>query len=64
MARIDDVRNQLQSASDELADLALSLLGQAVDISEEHERVELANQERRVTKARRAVEKAIGVLGE
>jgi hypothetical protein len=64
MARIDDVREQLRSASDELADLALSLLGQAVDVSDDHERVALANQERRVTKARRAVEKAIGALGE
>lgn len=63
MARIDDIRAQLVHSSEELADLALSLLGRAVDVSEEHERVELANQERRVTKARRAVEKAISVLG-
>lgn len=62
MSRVDEVREQLQHASDELAELAISLLGQAVSAGEDHERVELANTERRVTKARRAVEKAIHEL--
>ncbi len=62
MSRVDELREQLQSTSDELADLAISLLGQAVSVTEDHERVELATTERRVTKARRAVEKAINEL--
>jgi NTP pyrophosphatase (non-canonical NTP hydrolase) len=62
MSRVDDVREQLQTISEELADVALSLLGQAVSAGEDHERVGMANLERRVTKARRAVEKAINEL--
>jgi hypothetical protein len=62
MSRVDEVRDQLQSVSEELADLALSLLGQAVDESEDHERAAFTSLERRVTRARRAVEKAIHEL--
>ncbi len=64
MSRVDEVREQLQSVSEELADLAISLLGQAVSAGEDHERVGMANMERRVTKARRAVEKAIHELSD
>ncbi len=47
---------------EELADLATDLLRMALDSHEEHERVRLAAQEKRVTKARRAVEKAVAEL--
>ena len=62
MAQVDDIRDRLRQISEDLADLAVSLLSRAVDTDEEHERVALANQEKRVTKARRAVEKAVDTL--
>ena len=62
MAQVDEIRDRLQQISEDLTDLAVSLLSRAVDTDEEHERVALANQEKRVTKARRAVEKAVETL--
>ena len=57
--QLDDVRDRLQGIADDLADLALERLRAAVG-SEEPDR--LAAEERRLTKARRAVDKAIAVL--
>lgn len=56
---VDDVRERLQSVADDLADLALDALRRAVD-----DGPEAAGEERRLTRARRAVEKALAVLGE
>lgn len=57
---IDDVRERLRAVSEELADLALDRLRRA---AAEPDPV-LVAEERRVTRARRAVEKAVAVLGE
>ncbi len=59
-AEIDDLRERLRSVSDDLADLALVRLRAAVDADDEAP----VNEERRLHRARRAVEKAIAVLGE
>jgi hypothetical protein len=54
----DDIRRRLQAISDELADLAIERLRESIDAGGE----ELPVDERRLTRARRAVEKAIAVL--
>ncbi|MDQ3570115.1 MAG: hypothetical protein M3396_05720 [Actinomycetota bacterium] len=55
--QLDDIRDRLEVIAEELADLALDRLQESLaegtDISEE----------RRLTKARRAVERAAGILG-
>jgi hypothetical protein len=55
-----DIRERLQAISEELADLAIERLRESIDSGG----VELPVDERRLTRARRAVDKAIGVLGE
>jgi hypothetical protein len=61
MQRIEDATDKLRAMSEELADIAMDLLRNAVG-AEDHERVEAANLERRVTRARRSVEKAVNLL--
>jgi hypothetical protein len=61
MQRIEDAADKLRALSEELADIAMDLLRNAVG-AEDHERVEAANLERRVTRARRSVEKAVNLL--
>lgn len=61
MQRIENAAEKLQSLSEELADIAMDLLRNAMG-AEDHERVAAANLERRVTRARRSVEKAISLL--
>jgi hypothetical protein len=61
MQRIEDAADKLRAMSEELADIAMDLLRNAVS-AEDHERVEAANLERRVTRARRSVEKAVNLL--
>jgi len=56
----DDIRQRLEGISDELADLALERLRESIDAGG----TELPVDERRLTRARRAVEKAIGILRE
>ncbi len=58
MADIDDLRSRLEGIAEELADLAISLLRTAVEEGAAT-RPEL---ERRVTRARNAVEKAVHLL--
>jgi len=58
MADIDDIRSRLEGIAEELADLALDVLRNAVDEGAER-RPEL---ERRLTRARNAVEKAAHLL--
>ena len=57
-----DLADRLRDCAAGLADQALGLLRGAMHASDESERAALAAQEKRVTRARRAVEKAIGLL--
>ena len=56
----DDIRSRLQTISEELADLAIARLRDSIDAGGS----ELPVDERRLTRARRAVETAIGILQE
>lgn len=56
----DDLRARLQVISEELADLGMERLKQSIDAGGD----ELPVDERRLARARRAVEKAIAVLTE
>jgi hypothetical protein len=56
----DDIRGRLEAISEELADLAIERLRESIDAGGD----ELPVDERRLTRARRAVEKAIGILRE
>jgi hypothetical protein len=56
----DDIRGRLQAISEELADLAIVRLRESIDAGGK----ELPIDERRLTRARRAIEKAIGILAE
>lgn len=56
----DDIRRRLQGISEELADLAIERLRESIDAGG----IELPVEERRFTRARRAVEKAVAVLSE
>jgi hypothetical protein len=54
----DDIRQRLETIAEELADLAIERLRESIDAGGG----ELPVDERRLTRARRAVEKAIGIL--
>ena len=56
----DDIRQRLESIAEELADLAIVRLRESIDAGGH----ELPVDEKRLTRARRAVEKAIGLLTE
>ena len=56
----DDIRARLEIISEELADLAIQRLRESIDAGG----AELPVDEKRLTRARRAVEKAIGLLTE
>jgi hypothetical protein len=56
----DEIRSRLEVIAEELADLALIRLRESVDAGG----TELPVDEKRLTRARRAVEKAIAVLTE
>jgi hypothetical protein len=56
----DDIRQRLEGISEELADLAIQRLRQSIDAGGD----ELPVDERRLTRARRAVEKAANLLRE
>jgi hypothetical protein len=62
MQAIDEALEDLRATSERLADVSLQLLGRALETVEEHERHQLAQLEKRISKARRAVEKAIAEL--
>ncbi len=55
-----DIRRRLEAISEELADLAIERLRSSIDAGG----VELPVDERRLTRARRAVEKAAAILGD
>ena len=54
----DDIRARLEAISEELADLAIARLRDSIDNGGH----EIPVDEKRITRARRAVEKAIGLL--
>ena len=56
----DEIRGRLEVISEELADLAIVRLRESIDAGG----TELPVDEKRLTRARRAVEKAIHILGE
>ncbi|MGI9604298.1 MAG: hypothetical protein ACR2QE_20635 [Acidimicrobiales bacterium] len=56
----DDIRTRLERISEELTDLAISRLRDSIDAGG----TELPVDEKRITRARRAVEKAINLLSE
>jgi hypothetical protein len=56
----DEVRNRLEAIAEELADLAIQRLKESIDAGGD----ELPVDERRLTRARRAVEKAAAILRE
>ena len=56
----DDIRQRLEAISEELADLAMERLRESIDAGG----AELPVDERRLTRARRAVEKAAAILRE
>ena len=56
----DEVRQRLEAIAEELAELAIVRLRESIDAGG----TELPVDERRLTKARRAVEKAIAILRE
>ncbi len=58
MADPDDIRERLEAIAEELADLALARLQEAVEAGDGD-----ASEERRLTRARRSVEKAAQILG-
>ena len=56
----DDIRKRLEAIGEELADLATERLRESIDAGG----AELPVDERRLTRARRAVEKAVALLQE
>ena len=56
----DHIRGRLEVIAEELADLAIIRLRESIDVGGD----ELPVDERRLTRARRAVEKAVGILTE
>jgi hypothetical protein len=56
----DDIRRRLEMISEELADLSIERLKESIDAGGG----ELPVDEKRLARARRAVEKAIGILQE
>jgi hypothetical protein len=56
----DDIRSRLEGIAEELADLALVRLRESIDAGG----TELPVDEKRLTRARRAVEKAVHLLAD
>ncbi|HEY9555804.1 MAG TPA: hypothetical protein VIR58_03655 [Acidimicrobiales bacterium] len=56
----DDIRSRLETISEELADLGMQRLRESIDAGG----TELPVDEKRLARARRSVEKAIGILRE
>jgi hypothetical protein len=56
----DDIRRRLETIAEELTDLAIARLQESIDAGG----TELPIDEKRLTRARRAVEKAASILAE
>lgn len=61
-SHLDDIRDQLAMAIEALADEALRLLREAQNTADESDRRDVLAAEKRITRARRAVEKAAHLL--
>ena len=61
---VDDIVERQSTASELLAERAIALLREALQTRDEGERGVLRAEEKRVTRARRSVEKAIALLGD
>ena len=59
-ADVEDIRRRLEAIAEELADLALARLRDSIAAGDG----EVPVDERRITRARRAVERAAGLLAE
>lgn len=59
-SEFDEIRNRLEAISEELADLAIIRLRESIDAGGN----ELPVDEKRLTRARRSVEKAVHLLAE
>ncbi len=57
---LDSIRDRLEVISEELTDLAIVRLRESIDSDE----TELLEEERRLTRARRSIEKAVGLLSD
>ena len=68
MADLDEIRSRLEQLAEELADLALDRLREAAAEAREHgdgdAMQEATAAERRITRARRAVERAVAILSD
>lgn len=62
MIDLEDVRTHLRSAADGLADAAMDTLRAAMRTRDQDEINELKAKEKRITRARRSVEKAVSLL--
>lgn len=62
MVDLDEVRSQLKTAADGLADAAMDTLRAAMRTRDQDEINELKAKEKRITRARRSVEKAISLV--
>ena len=58
MADLDDIRSRLEAIAEELAELAMQSLRDAIDVGQRARPPE----ERRLTQARRSVERAAAIL--
>lgn len=61
-SHLDDIRDQLAVSIEALADEALRLLREAQHTTDESDRRDVLAAEKRITRARRAVEKAAHLL--
>lgn len=59
---LDDVRDRLRSIDHDLSDAAINALRAAMRTNDDEERERLRAEEKRITRARRAVEKAAALL--
>ena len=68
MADLDEIRSRLEELAEELADLALDRLRQSASMAGEHGDADAMRDataaERRITRARRAVERAAAILSD
>ena len=62
MSNLDEIRDQLAVAIEALADEALRLLREAQHTADESDRRDVLAAEKRITRARRAVEKGAHLL--
>jgi len=60
--RLEDIRSRLVSISEELADLGIAALQSAID--EDGMNAKRPDSEKRLSRARRAVDKAAAIIGQ